>query len=70
MIVAASITGFSPFFSPDSQWLAYFMENALYRAAVSRGVPERLAPVPRVLRKVHGRTTVRSLCRQTSESMF
>ena len=43
-VLSASSTGFSPFFSADGQWLAFFDDNVLYRVAVSGGVPERIAP--------------------------
>jgi serine/threonine protein kinase len=45
-ITASTNTGYSPFFSEDGQWLAYVIDNNLYRVRVAGGIPERLAPVP------------------------
>jgi Tol biopolymer transport system component/predicted Ser/Thr protein kinase len=39
-----------PFWSPDSQWIAYLTPNALMRVAVSGGAPRQVAPSdPRAL---------------------
>jgi serine/threonine protein kinase len=47
-IEGASVGG-SPFWSPDSQWLAFFSSGKLFKVNVNEGVPRMLAdaPVPR-----------------------
>ena len=34
-----------PFFSPDSRWLGFFAENALYKVSVDGGLPQRICSV-------------------------
>ena len=36
----------SPFFSPDSRWLGFLAENAIYKVSVQGGRPQRICPVP------------------------
>jgi eukaryotic-like serine/threonine-protein kinase len=36
----------TPFFSPDSRWLGFFAENALYKVSLDGGRPQRICPVP------------------------
>ncbi len=36
----------TPFFSPDSRWLGFFAENAMYKVAVDGGRPQRICTVP------------------------
>jgi serine/threonine-protein kinase len=39
-------TATTPFFSPDSRWLGFFAENAIYRVEVDGGRPQRICSVP------------------------
>jgi eukaryotic-like serine/threonine-protein kinase len=36
----------TPFFSPDSRWLGFFAENAMYKVSVDGGRPQRICSVP------------------------
>ena len=40
--------GFNPFFSPDGEWLGFFVGGTLKKIALSRGAPTALADVPPV----------------------
>ena len=42
--------GFSPFFSPDGRWLAFFTDDTLKRVSIAGGAPLTLGSVPPVTR--------------------
>jgi eukaryotic-like serine/threonine-protein kinase len=41
--------GAVPFFSPDSRWLGFFAQNAMYKVPVGGGQPQRICQVPNIL---------------------
>jgi eukaryotic-like serine/threonine-protein kinase len=45
-VASARGTGFSPFFSADGRWLAYFGAGTLYRVPLTGGSAERLGTIP------------------------
>jgi serine/threonine protein kinase/Tol biopolymer transport system component len=48
--IAGTEGGFSPFFSPDGQWVAFFTDDALKIVSILGGAPLRLGSVPPVSR--------------------
>jgi Tol biopolymer transport system component len=45
-VAASNDTGLNPFFSPDGRWVAFFANATLYKAPVSGGEPQVIAPTP------------------------